>query len=287
VKVILSRKGSDSGKSSGQMASPILPCGCLCSIPIPYEKGIPYSKIQFGQRPFQEICSGLKSDWRGLAHLDPDLRAESTTRPRGWRAAFGQSSAAAGHLEKQGVGEGDLFLFFGWFRKTERSKGGLKFVSGDPGRHIIYGWLQVGRVFPVNEQKQLPNDLLFLQEHPHFRFLENEKGRNTIYVSSQRGLQAGLFGVASDELVLTQPESSIRSQWRLPTPAFKSLFHARSLSYHGNAIWGTTDQGIDLRAVSRGQEFVFDGTQHSAAYEYCVNLIEKARRRTPTCGHRY
>lgn len=268
------------------MASPILPCGCLCSIPIPYGNGIPYSKIQFGKRPLPEICSGLKSDWKGFAHLDPDLRPESATRPSGWRAAFGQSSAAAGHLEKQGVGEGDLFLFFGWFRKTERSNGGLKFVSGDPGRHVIYGWLQVGRVFRVNEQKQLPNDLLFLQEHPHFRFLKSEKGRNTIYVSSQSGLGAGLFGAASEELVLTQQESPIRSQWRLPTPAFKSLSRTQSLSYHGNAKWGTTSAGIDLRVVSRGQEFVFDGTQHPAAYEHFVNLIEKAHQRVTTCNHK-
>jgi hypothetical protein len=48
MKIILSRKGIDSGAMSGKMASPILPCGCLCSIPIPYRCGISYSDVHFG-----------------------------------------------------------------------------------------------------------------------------------------------------------------------------------------------------------------------------------------------
>src|SRR6185437_6970856 len=100
MRIILSRKGIDSGGLSGKIASPILPCGCLCSIPIPYTLGTPYSDIYFGSRSIQQIIAELSPRWSSrIAHLDPDLRYEALrSRPSGWRPAFGQSGAAAGHL---------------------------------------------------------------------------------------------------------------------------------------------------------------------------------------------
>ena len=59
MKIILSREGIDSGALSGKMASPILPCGCLCSIPIPYRCGISYSDVHFGTRSFRQIINEL------------------------------------------------------------------------------------------------------------------------------------------------------------------------------------------------------------------------------------
>jgi len=270
------------------MASPILPCGCLCSIPIPYPRGgISYSKIWFGNRTIQQICSQLNAKWKGgLAHLDPDvISASLAARPAGWRAAFGQSSAAQGHLKKQNVGEGDLFLFFGWFKRTEWSGDKLKFVSGDPGRHIIYGWLQVGRVVDVNGPTPLPADLLFLRKHPHMEFRKVERGWNSIYVSSRDGLGAGLFKELSDELILTKQGADLRSQWRLP-PAFKSILDEKALSYHSKSgRWSQNGGYIGLTAVSRGQEFVFDGTRHPAAHEHYVGLIKNELKKTHTCKH--
>jgi hypothetical protein len=274
------------------MASPILPCGCLCSIPIPYKEGILYSEIHFGKRSLQQIGSGVKSEWNGgPAHLDPDLRSESlATRPAGWRAAFGQSSAAAGHLEKQGVGEGDLFLFFGWFRKTEMKDGKLKFCRKDIGRHIIYGWLEVGKVIEVGRAEndwKLPRNLQFLDHHPHVRFAEHERHPNRVYVVSESGLGAGLFRTESDGLVLTKPDCA-RSQWQLPKGVFDSLFTGRDLSYHGRELrWKLGDDGVRLTAVSRGQEFVFDGFKHPVAYEYFARLIRTASRKTATCMHEF
>jgi hypothetical protein len=271
------------------MASPILPCGCLCSIPIPYPRGgIPYSKIWFGNRTIEQICSQLNSKWKGgLAHLDPDVSSPSlAARPAGWSAAFGQSAAAQGHLKKQNVGEGDLFLFFGWFKRTEGAGDKLKFVSGDPGRHIIYGWLQVGQVVDVSDPTSLPADLRFLAEHPHVKFRKLERGRNAIYVSAHGGLGAGLFKTISEELVLTKEGSHIRSEWRLPSPAFKSVFEKQDLSYHSRTSrWSQSDGCIELTAVSRGQEFVFDGTSHPTALEHCVHLIKSELSRTNICEH--
>jgi hypothetical protein len=119
VKVVISRKGVDSGKTSGGMASPILPCGCLCSIPIPYTPSdTRYADIWFGKRTLQQICNELNPRHsHEFAHLDPDLRPEAlASRPKDWRPAFGQSGAAEGHLTNEGIGAGDLFIFFGWFR---------------------------------------------------------------------------------------------------------------------------------------------------------------------------
>jgi Nucleotide modification associated domain 3 len=160
------------------MASPILPCGCLCSTPIPYKQGVPYSKIRFGNRNLDQICAELKPGWQdSFAHLDPDLRFDSLAtdqRPKGWRPAFGQSAASAGHLIKQGIKMGDLFIFFGWFRRTEIANGKLEFDSEDGnGRHIVYGWLEIGEVFPVDGRRQ-PDHLLFLASHPHVFFSEGE-----------------------------------------------------------------------------------------------------------------
>jgi Nucleotide modification associated domain 3 len=128
MKISLSRKDVDSGTNSGRMASPILPCGCLCSIPIPTgNPGVRYSDISFGKRTILELRRGLTSDNSdGNAHLDPDLRRESLNRRhKNWRAAFGQSGAAAGLLVNQGFTRGDLFIFFGWFRRTVVSGEGI------------------------------------------------------------------------------------------------------------------------------------------------------------------
>ena len=43
---------------------------------------------------------------------------------------FGQVGAAQGHLIKQKVSEGDIFLFFGWFRPVETELGDFKYSRG-------------------------------------------------------------------------------------------------------------------------------------------------------------
>jgi hypothetical protein len=284
MKIILSRKGIDSGALSGRMASPILPCGCLCSIPIPYERGVSYSEIQFGGRTFQEIVRELNPNWsETIAHLDPDLRGDAlSVRPKDWRAAFGQAGAAAGHLINQNVGIGDLFIFFGWFRKTIRIKDKLAFDPKDiHGRHIVYGWLQVGDVI---EKLPLPHDLLFVKDHPHILFFENETHPNKIYVSSQSGLKAGVFSTEAESVVLTR-EGGLRSQWLLDD-AFESLFLQRDLTYHGKeARWDKEGKKIGLQAVNRGQEFVLDGKSHPAVYKYFVDHIKAASSEIHRCSH--
>lgn len=203
MKIILSRKGIDSGALSGKMASPILPCGCLCSIPIPFRCGISYSDVHFGTRSFQEIIGELNPRWSNrLAHLDPDLRRDAvTSRPSGWRPGFGQIGAAVGHLINQGGGVGDLFVFFGWFRRTIEQNGKLTFDAQDVhGCHIVFGWLEVGHVI---DALPLPKVLHSLSDHPHVQFFEDEVYANRIYVSSLSGLKAGTFQTEREGIVLT------------------------------------------------------------------------------------
>jgi hypothetical protein len=282
MKIILSRKGIDSGARSGKMASPILPCGCLCSIPIPFRCGISYSDVHFGTRSFQQIIRELNPRWSNrLAHLDPDLRRDAvTSRPSGWRPAFGQIGAAAGHLINQGVGVGDLFVFFGWFRRTIEQNGKLTFDPQDVhGRHIVFGWLEVGHVI---DSLPLPKGLHSLSDHPHVQFFEDEDHPNRIYVSSLSGLKAGTFQTEREGIVLTR-NGGKRSQGLLPD-RFESLFLKRDLSYHSNeARWDREEDKIALQSVSRGQEFVLDGKHHTEIRDYIVSRIRSASATARCC----
>jgi hypothetical protein len=288
MKTSISRKGVDSGTRSGRMASPILPCGCLCSIPIPSElPGVRYSDVQFGARNLWEILSGLapkRTDEH--VHLDPDLRHGAlSSRPNGWRPAFGQSGAAASVLINQGVGKGDLFIFFGWFRRTLVSDGKLRFDRKDShGRHMVFGWLEVGEVL---DNPQLPSDLSFLRDHPHVRFFEKETRPNRIYLSSEGGLKAGVFATEAESVVLTE-EGGPRSRWLLDE-AFESLSVERDLTYHGKETrWTKQGNKIALQSVGRGQEFVFDGDRHTGAKNYFAERIKATLSKAPpACTHNF
>ena len=58
------------------------------------------------------------------AHLDPILDTR-VSRGTGWRPLFGQAGASESHLRKTGVSEGDIFLFFGWFRQVSKLRDGI------------------------------------------------------------------------------------------------------------------------------------------------------------------
>jgi hypothetical protein len=124
MKIILSRKGFDAGL--GGVASPIFPSGALYSLPIPESftsrRSKRYKEIQVGNQSLGTIVNDLtggrvKPDT--FAHLDPDLNALSVLRQTNWRPVFGQAGAAEKHLQNQGVKEGDVFVFYGWFRQVE------------------------------------------------------------------------------------------------------------------------------------------------------------------------
>ena len=145
MKVVLSRKGMDS--RAGGIPSPILPDGTLLSLPIPNEKsGVPYGDLVYKGRTYQQIIQQIHPTFdfqkHPFCHLDPDIYGVLKNKHAGWKPAFGQYEIPAKHRDGQGVDVGDVFLFYGMFRKTEALPNGtLHFVKGAPIQHIIYGYI--------------------------------------------------------------------------------------------------------------------------------------------------
>ncbi|MDX1606989.1 MAG: hypothetical protein R3202_12400 [Candidatus Competibacterales bacterium] len=250
MKLILSRKGFDSGAGGGP--SPILPDGTLLSLPIPSRDSRRYSEVR---TPAGQTCAqvmrqlGIRT--RGGCHVDPDLDPDALPRAPGWRAAFGSVGAAGRHLQLQGVGAGDLFLFFGWFRPTRLEQGRLRFEAG-PDLHVIFGYLQVGDLLRVGPEARLPE---WLADHPHAAPARRSSPGNTIYLAAPRLTLAGTGGPGAGLLpyarhrVLTAPDHS-RSRWALP----RRVFAGRPITYHSEKAWR---DGV-FHSARRGQEFVME-----------------------------
>ena len=97
-------------------------------------------------------------------------------------------------------------MFFGWFRRTIERNGKLTFDPQDVhGRHIVFGWLEVGHVI---DSLPLPKYLRSLRYHPHVRFFDDEDRPNRIYVSSPSGVSAGRFQTEQEGIVLTKAGGS-------------------------------------------------------------------------------
>lgn len=249
MKIILSRKGFD--VENGGMPSPILPDGTLLSLPIPSNDYTAYKDLSYGKKDYRTIIEelGKKPPRYPNCHLDPDIRKGVQKRPKGWKPIFGQGAIAESHLEKQGVAEGDLFLFFGWFKETEEIDGKLSFFRGAEDLHVIYGYLQVGKIVKGN-------DLLKYPWHPHSAY---PGGNNTMYIASKKlvigGKELDLPGSGtlkySKDVVLTYPGMT-RTKWKLP-----EFFKDVTISYHTPDSFKR--EGY-FQSAHKGQEFVIDGS---------------------------
>ena len=267
MKIVFSRKGFDS--ANGGVPSPIFPDGSTLSLPIPYPRSpTRFRDVQWrGESigPIVECLTKGRVKGRESCHLDPDLNAGALERLPGWRPAFGQVERAQSHLESQGVGPGDLFLFFGWFRAVERANGGSwRYVRNAPHVHRLFGWLQVSEVAHVEGTlTRARSERPWLARHPH---LNSHWDNNTVYIAGEtldvegvtmrRG--AGLFSGNGDRFTLTAPRSANRSRWRLPS-WFYPPGGCPILSYHYNRkLWDRRKPWVYVKTVGRGQEFVFD-----------------------------
>lgn len=269
MKTILSRKGFDS--QYGGMPSPILPDGTLLSLPIPSKTDdTKFTDLVWNRKSYYNIIHELKGNSkikeRYRCHLDPDIRECVIDRPNGWKPAFGQEGRALRHLQKQKVGIGDLFLFFGWFRQTELLNGKLSYVKDAPDLHIIYAYLQVGSIIDS------PNDVpQWLNQHPHTQ-TDRWKQPNAIYIASPSlTLCPALAGAGclqySDKLVLTKQGCS-RSVWDLP-----DFFREIPITYNTNS-W----KADCFVSAAKGQEFVFEA--NDKAIEWIKRLISVYSRST-------
>ncbi|MEM9302957.1 MAG: hypothetical protein AAGE01_12645 [Pseudomonadota bacterium] len=254
MKLILSRKGFDS--SAGGGPSPRLPDGTLLSLPIPSSDEQRFTTVRGPDgKPLARLMRQLGLRAASGCHLDPDLDRNSVARTTGWRPAFGSIGAAGSHLLDQGVGPGDLFLFFGWFRDTRLDGRRLRFVPRTD-RHWLFGYLQVGERFEPDSIGALPP---WLHGHPHARPERLGRAGNVLFAAAAEldldGAPPGLPGAgllsSRGDRVLTAPGMS-RSRWALP----RALFGGLDITYHSERSW----RDGYFQSAFRGQEFVLTPT---------------------------
>ena len=238
MKIVFSRKGFDSG--SGGAPSPIID-GRPVSIPIPVRDRSATTYGDLGLGPIVQRATRGRLTAADLCHDDPMFESG--------RCAFGQTGAAQSHLANQGVGIGDVFLFFGLFSQPD---------GGDP-HHRIFGYLDVTDVTkPGTLPTPSDQPTGFRRRHAHTIGTWNEN--NTIY--SGPGDTA-----ATDDpgLRLSVPNGPV-SHWTVP-----SWLRDTGLTYHGDPTrWESN--GI-LRSVARGQEFVADTTGSPEAARWLRSVL--------------
>lgn len=295
MKIIFSRKGFDA--EAGGVASPIFPDKRLCSIPIPSSRGkYMFRDIRFDDddlgRIVEDLTRNKKKSYVGSdrTHFDPDLRRDALPWMRGWLPAFGPSGAAQTHLANNGAGVDDLFLFFGWFREVEEENGHYQYVHEAPDIHLLFGWLQIGRVYHAFPQDaKLPS-----WANRHAEISDGQEWRDAdwyydnwaLHVANKQldlpGVRkdlpgGGVFEKYDDRLCLTEPGKN-KGKWRLPGwmypfPGKKPLtFHRDRRKWKKDGKWAL------LRVADRGQEFVLDCTEYpqQKVTEWLASLFNAA-----------
>lgn len=292
MNIIFSRKGFDS--SYGKMASPILPDGSMMSFPIPSNGSGArlFDSIQLNGRAdhvkiVHDLSNG-KISGSTMVHMDPDLYEGNLARKPGWKAAFGQVGSAQGHLSNKGIDCGDLFLFFGWFRRVEQRNGTWVFQACAPDVHVLFGWLQVGEIIAAGSDPEtmISQKYPWMKDHPHSN--TGYSKNNTIYAASDtlkldgqivQGVRgAGVFPHYSEDLQLTAAsklgQQYNRSHWSLPASFFKE--GKSILSYHSNIVPEIESGKAAFDIVARGQEFVYPCSDKDLdVIDWAKNIIVK------------
>ena len=286
--IVLSRKSFDS--ASGHGYSPFDPAtGKYIIIPIPgsrseqqianktryeeieirpnYLPGISasnlrelifHNSLRFSRRAREEVSNNF-------AHVDPWLGPcpwliEESNHHLG---AFGQVNAAQGHLAKNDVGVGSLFLFFSRFTPIRSSENNLGIVVDPPkGAYFLYGWLKVGRVVKMFAEVQDPE---IEARHPHATesYFYTRKN-NTIYISDRfldgesKIPGCGYFPRLSKKLLLTSKDHfETPTVWELPI-FFHDMQHRPTFLRKESRWYLKEDATTCLVTIpARGQEFVF------------------------------
>ena len=238
MKIIFSRKGFDSAAGGG--ASPIVD-GRPISLPIP--AGVA-SRTTYGDLGLGEHASRASRGRFGhdaQCHHDPMFMDDGT-------CIFGQVGAAQTHLANQGIGVGDVFLFFGLFREEE---------TGEP-HHRIFGFLEIERIVDLASCTEDERTHFAALRHPHALCMHGSN--DTLYVG--RGATARRANVG---LRLTIPGGP-PSLWHRPV-----WLHKGGLTYHDRGDRWL--RGGRLRSVARGQEFVADVGKRKPPAEWLVQIL--------------
>ena len=223
MRIILSRKGFDTG--SGGAPSPIIN-GRPVSLPIPTKRRSKTCYRDLGLGDVVERVTRGRIGADHLCHEDPMFFDG--------RCLFGQCAAAQSHLRRQGVGIGDVFLFFGLFADE---------MSGER-HHRLYGYMRIEDIIEGDALRP-DHDVIQSAPRPHPHTMGEWNANNCLYVGPGK-----LAALADPRLRLTTQDGPLRL-WDVPPWLAET-----ALSYHGRAErWRDGDQ---LEIVSRGQEFVAD-----------------------------
>ena len=241
MRIVFSRKGFDSAAGGGP--SPIVD-GVPVSLPIPCTKGISrttYGELGLGEHAAASSRGKLGAD--SACHHDPMFTD-------GGECLFGQCGAAQTHLANNGVGPGDVFVFFGLFRDE---------ATGEP-HHRIFGYQRIAEI--VELSAGAPEELVAVR-HPHALGLHH--GNDVIYRGPGRTARR-----ASVALRLTV-EGGPPTLWHRP-----NWLRRGGLTYHDRADRWL--RGGRLRTVARGQEFVANVGRRKAPREWLERLIAEIEK---------
>jgi hypothetical protein len=264
MKIIFSRKGFDS--QYGAVPNAVLPDGTLVSFPIEDKKSIiTAAEVRRAGESVGEMVeqlTGGRMPRTYRAHLDPDLDSASYPRQPAWRPVLGQTGSSLGHLQKQGIGRGDLFLFFGWYQPVERVGPRWSYVRSVRPVHALWGWLQVGAIYAHTD---VPAEAAsWLAYHPHLQ--RSARMQHTLFIASdalhiegRRLPGAGYFPVSSPRRVLTAPGENM-SVWRFPSWMHPAAERARFSYIHDGSRWREGGSGVQVQTVGKGQEIVMTPT---------------------------
>ena len=272
MRIIFSRKGFDS--RYGGVPSPIID-GRPHSLPIPSDRPSPtrFSNIASQACQMVELLTAGRHTGASYCHLDPDLSVGHLPRASNWRGAFGQGGSAGGHLRKQRVSRGDLFLFYGLFQELRLDR---KPTYVGPKHHRIFGWLQVGDTLgAANDGSWVLQRYSWLRDHPHARPGWEGFANHMIYVATEQ-LQidgkptpyAG-WGHFRDGLALTAPGETA-SVWRVP-PWIHPAAGGVGLTYHPPSRWLPDGK---VQSAYPGQEFVADVGNRIDSRNWLLALME-------------
>jgi hypothetical protein len=204
-------------------------------------------------------------------------------RHSGWRPIFGQTGNSQGHLQNNRIAVGDIFVFFGLFRRAVHVSGKFTWDAKSRPCHALWGWLQIDAIVKVDTCER--GRYGWARYHPHFH--RRPERRNTLYIACEHlalpGLPqkalpgAGTFLYFSPDLRLTAPGASMVSLWALPPWFFPRHGHW-PLTYHKKLNrWQRTKRGCLLKTVGRGQEFVLDMLEYPEAGRWLLALLRTGR----------
>ncbi len=238
MRIVLSRKGFDSAAGGGP--SPIVD-GRPVGLPIPSGG---FSQTTYGDLDLGGLATAASRGKLGPddhCHHDPMFREDGV-------CLFGQCGAAQTHLVNQGVGIGDVFLFFGLFREEQ---------SGEP-HHRIFGYQRIERIVDLTSCSAKERAEFAALGHPHALGLHGSN--DVIYCGEGSAARTD-----HPALRLTIPGGP-PSLWQRP-----SWLKSGGLSYHDKPDrWLAKGR---LQSVARGQEFVANIGKRKAPREWLEQIV--------------